>query len=659
MSYLIFNAFGGIAPINDKHKLPAPHGQQSVSCKFEGGNVRPETAPTAVDISYPYQAENTVSLFHIEDRKWLRWEGDVAAVRGPVSQEVDYLSLGNAYRIYYCGDTGETPEWARFTTQFRAMGNADPETWFDGPSFKYPLGVPPPQSVPLAVIGGTPAGSFTGMSKTNPVVCSGIEPHNLTTGSRVRLVAGIPVSGDGSELAGIESAVTVTGGTSFKLDSVDGTAWATNLVGSFSWERVYQDQELEDRIYAVTFVNEFGEESKPSLPSAMLSVGTGQFVTVTSDTTSSVTVGSSPAFVIVSKRIYRSVTGTSQAEYLFVAERPIAEVSYDDTIGFEAVGEICPTETYDLPPYNLRGITVHPNGYGIGFVDNELFLSEPYLLYAWPSDYRKTLAVTRIVRVITFGATVVVLTDSEPFIGFATDPASLSLKGAELVYPCVHRQAAVSTGYSVVYVSPVGLIAYDQSGPRVITEPYYSVKQWQDLIGFTTDSRCALTWQDGKVWLSVALKHLVSFDMAAPGRLDIVTHPVLPTALGVNEETDALFVMRGGDFEDDRRLYRTNAPDGTNDFFTWESGSRMQGRPINFGWAQVFSEDGTYGDDQPITMTVTTEKGPQVYTVQSGEPFRLRPGFLVQQWAVKIETNGGIKAIHLAEHNEEIKGIPL
>ena len=67
--------------------------------------------------------------------------------------------------------------------------------------------------------------------------------------------------------------------------------------------------------YEFTFVNDIGQESGPSLPSATILRPDGVSVTVTS--TVSVPTGVSADYSIETKRIYRSVTGAAGSIFRF------------------------------------------------------------------------------------------------------------------------------------------------------------------------------------------------------------------------------------------------------------------------------------------------------------------------------------------------------
>jgi len=664
MTVIVINDFGGIAPIRDRSKLRDPHGMVARECRFEGGNLRARGNIDLQNLAYGFQSDVVNSIFRMTDTQWLKWYGEVAAVKGPTP--IVSTSLGDDYRIYYCGDTGDNPVWPRFTTKFEAMGNSDPATFFDGPAVSYPLGVPPPQAAPTVSASAPPSGDIAKMTKTDPVLCEGptATKHGLKNTNRV-ILSGMAATGDGSELNNSQYAVSIVNDKDFKLDSVDGSEWTTDVqtVG-MKWTRAYAETELTDRIYVFTYVNKFGEEGPQSVASEIVPVADDQTVTITMPTGAAITIGSGPEFAVEKKRIYRSVSGTSALQYQFVAEIPVAQATFVDDVDTGALGEILPTENYDLPPPGLQGIVLHPNGFLVGFVGNKLYLSEPYLPYAWPVDYIKTLE-HNIVSLQVFGSTIVILTDSVPYIASATDPGSVAPRDADQVFPCVHRRASISTGYSVVYVSPVGLISFDQSGPRNVTLEYYSAPQWKALIQQFTKPAVILEYQDTRIWMLVAggsPNMLLSFNMVNQQRTDISSHlevlnGLRASALAVNRESDELFIMNGDSVEEStRRLYRFDAVNLLT--YTWESRRFVLPKEVNFAWVQVFQQFPA-GGGSGTTVRLTHDDVSESYLVTSGDPMILTSGYLAGQWSIRLTGVMDIQAVHLATSIEELRQIAL
>ncbi len=89
--------------------------------------------------------------------------------------------------------------------------------------------------------------------------------------------------------------------------------------------------------YVYTYVNDLGQESAPSPASATIQRPDGVTVTVT--TPGFVETGISDDYGIVTKRLYRAVTGALGSVFRFVAEMPVATTEYVDILTDSQLGE--------------------------------------------------------------------------------------------------------------------------------------------------------------------------------------------------------------------------------------------------------------------------------------------------------------------------------
>ena len=232
--------------------------------------------------------------------------------------------------------------------------------------------------------------------------------------------------------------------------------------------------------YVYTFVNDLGEESAPSTASATILRPDGVAITVT--TPGAPPTGTDPDYGITTKRIYRAATGSSGTVFLFVAEIPISETEYVDSVPDTELGEVLESQDWDLPPTDLRGILALPNGVMVGFRRNQLCFSAQNRPHAWPVRYRLNTD-TDIVGIGNIDATVVVGTESFPYVASGSDPAAYSMAKFEVPQACVSKRSiAYLTGIGVVFASPDGLIAVSGVGQvRNLTETIFTREQWQAL----------------------------------------------------------------------------------------------------------------------------------------------------------------------------------
>jgi hypothetical protein len=232
--------------------------------------------------------------------------------------------------------------------------------------------------------------------------------------------------------------------------------------------------------YVFTFVNDVGEESGPSLPSSTITRPDGVSVAVTTPTDAP--TGTSSEYGITLKRIYRAATGNTGTVFRFVAEIPLTQAIYDDVLTDAQLGEVLETELFALPPDDLRGIIALPNGIMAGFRRNQLCLSARNHPHAWPVEYRLNTD-TDIVGIANIDSTIVIGTESFPYLAGGNDPSAFSMTKLEVPQACVAKRSfAYLTNIGVVFASPDGLIAVAGTGQvRNLTETVFTRRQWQAL----------------------------------------------------------------------------------------------------------------------------------------------------------------------------------
>jgi len=233
--------------------------------------------------------------------------------------------------------------------------------------------------------------------------------------------------------------------------------------------------------YVYTFVNDLGEESAPSLPSSTILRPDGVSVTVTTPTTLPTGVSESDYFV-ETKRIYRAATGSTGTAFLFVAEIPLSQADYVDVLSDNQLGEVLPSDIWELPPTDLRGILALPNGVMVGFSKNQLCFSAQNFPHAWPVGYRLNTD-TDIVGIGNIDTTVVIGTQSFLYVASGNDPANYSMNKFEVPHACSSKLSfAYITGLGVVFSGPQGLMVVRGVGQASnLTEEVFTLRQWEAL----------------------------------------------------------------------------------------------------------------------------------------------------------------------------------
>jgi hypothetical protein len=234
--------------------------------------------------------------------------------------------------------------------------------------------------------------------------------------------------------------------------------------------------------YVYVFVNDLGEESAPSPASVTIQRTDGIVVTVATATELSSGYDNAD-WVVQTKRIYRAVTGTTGTAFQFVAEIPLAQATYDDTLSDSQTGDVLPSDNWALPPSDLRGILALPNGIMVGFRRNQLCFSAQNQPHAWPVEYRLNTD-TDIVGIGNVDNTVVIGTESFLYVATGNDPAAYSMSKFEVPYACSSKRSfAYLTGVGVVFAGPDGLMACAGPGQvrNLTDQTLFTRRQWQDL----------------------------------------------------------------------------------------------------------------------------------------------------------------------------------
>lgn len=211
------------------------------------------------------------------------------------------------------------------------------------------------------------------------------------------------------------------------------------------------------RAYVYTWISEYGEEGPPSPPTVVNGWSNGTWrVELFTPTPENMGVDRN----ITHTRIYRSITNQSgQGTYFFVAEIPVTQEVYEDTIpdNTVALNQQLVSLYWSAPPADLQAIIPFPNGVSVGFRSNEIWFSELYRPHAWPPGYVLTTEFP-IVGIGVCGQAIVVCTQSSPYLVNGINPSAMALAKINLPEPCIHRGSIVSTDTTVLYISPNGLI---------------------------------------------------------------------------------------------------------------------------------------------------------------------------------------------------------
>lgn len=393
----------------------------------------------------------------------------------------------------------------------------------------------------------------------------------------------------------------------------------------------------ETRTYVITYVSAYGEEGPPGPASELATVDPSAAVGLTALPT-----GPSGNYNIATKRIYRSSTVGSSAQFQFVDEIPVANTTYSDTKSQASLGEVLPSSEWYPPPSGLKGLRMHPNGAAIGFKDNTVYLSEPNLPHAWPHEYPLEESV---VGIGVFRQSAVILTNGRPYLMSGADPQAMSLERMELPQACVSKRSIVDTGDGVIYASPDGLVSVGSSGIDVVTKGLMSREQWQaynpaSMTAAVHDNRYHVLYQT-----SGGTRGMLIFDFSGQGAsftTSDINAATAVTAMYADHRTDTLYFARG------TNIVRFNA--GTPLTYTWRSKVFRVPFPMNFSRAQVVASG------YPVIMNLYADGSLRMTkSVVNGNLFHLPSGFRALDWQIELVGNTSVTQVSVASSSDELR----
>lgn len=392
----------------------------------------------------------------------------------------------------------------------------------------------------------------------------------------------------------------------------------------------------ETRVYVYTYVSAYGEEGEPSPVSDPIDIDGSLPVTLT--------MAGAPAgaYEMSLKRIYRSSTVGSTAKFQFVAEVPVAQGSYTDSLTQAELGEVLPTEGWIPPPAGLKGLRMMANGAAVGFVGRTVYFSEPNLPHAWPHKYTIDFD---IVGIATFGQTVAVMTTSFPFLIQGADPAAMTPTKLELPQACVSKRSILETGDGVIYASPDGLVTIG-AGASVLTQSLMSRDIWQTYVPasmelFLYERRVHCFYNTGST------RGCLIFDTTGQGAPMTTTDVPVTTAVTggyFDAKTDTLYLVQGNSIV---RFDRGSAMTAT-----WKS------KLFRLPFQASMSVGQVRASAYPVTLKVYADGTLRhTQTVANGEMFRLPSGFRALDWELQVETTNEVSEVIVASSVNDLKAV--
>jgi|TARA_R110000787_G_scaffold880_1_gene3205 hypothetical protein len=790
--------FFGKAPKIAPELLPNTSAQIASNIKLYSGDLIPYPTPVIVDNT---ERTGTIKKLHAlrtpgtGELKWLSWLTDVDIATPSGAADAD------EQRFYYSGDgvprvstyalatTGSEPyplnyydlglplpvtvasvSAATFTTKATTHFSRDAS----GVVTLTTNGVHGLKSGALATVTGFTHSAGT-YSQSGTTITVSITAHGLLTGAQVilRFTSGTGASGVYTMTKVNANSFTVTSVTSvstsgnvewdlrsFNARSIEVNAPTTTTLTytspgfqvaqtAFTAGSIDLAGTIRSRNYLYAWFTPWSEESIGSEPSEPLFIREGQVVTVTNLPTAKPSGNN----FVRGIRLYRTVTGTSTADYLRIAtlwfptalasvqrtsnvsrvttalphnlavgsyfkiascsvssfniaggevtdiindyifeyaqtasnvsatsatgtlyidssENPGTDTArywgesnytFIDDFAVASLGNTLATSLYAPPPATLKGLTAIQNNVLAGFVNNEVYFSEPGQYHAWPEASKITLE-DNVVGFALFSGTLVVMTDAYAYIVSGSDPAVFNVTRTDARFPCLAKNSIVNTGVGVMYATHDGIALYSTgTGAQLATKALYNSDTWgsdldpSTLTGTYFNDAYFASHSNGSI--------IFELDEKAGGFFVDTTYNF--TAAWYDVLTNILYYVNDTDGD----IYRWDDSAQPLSNYTWKSKVIVSKNPLNVGAGRVVAdytanttanwdnitddwEDTTIrwdGDDE-VTFRLYVDKALKFTTsLSSNKTFRLPSGYKSDTFEVEIESVVRVRSIHLAD----------
>jgi hypothetical protein len=377
--------------------------------------------------------------------------------------------------------------------------------------------------------------------------------------------------------------------------------------------------------------------------------------------------------VIESLRVYRvETTDTGTADYMLIAARPV-NLSATPVMTFDAdlmtttsisvydanhesaptdvtdqVGETLPSVTWLPLPDDASNLIQWQNGILAASADNEIFVSEPLITYAWPLAYRN-VTQDNIVGLGVYRETLVIPTTSYPYVLNGSDPQNMTLEKLPYKQSCLSQLGVLSTDIGVAYPSPDGMYLLDGVQGKVITGELITKDQWN--AGYYPSALLSLVYDDDLYgWRR---GYATAFVMNLE-RMDNLRWLNIGSRYQVwnqfyDASSDILYLL-AYDTTDETYRILSAFTNSTTLTYTWTSQVHRFDAPVSMSVARIF---GTLSAG--VTFKLYADgvlKSTQ--TVSSTTPFRLPGGFRAREWQVQISGSEPVTAYSVATSTAEL-----
>ena len=401
--------------------------------------------------------------------------------------------------------------------------------------------------------------------------------------------------------------------------------------------------------YVQSSVDKYGQETPCSNPCDQVTVAPNQKVILTN-----VTTQGSYTY------IYRSAMGNDVANFFFLGlvsrvgnTGPLGDISdevlpsdsggYADKLPDGSLQDVM--QYIENPPANISGIVRMPGGWLAGFYGKEIYFSEPFKPYSWPTKYRQTM-FEDVIGLGVSGNDLVVLTKGDATYITGTHPSNLSATGIQIKTPifdpsCVSKRSIATLGAMIIYACPDGLAGIQNGVANLLTCNHYNPSDWQ-LLGPST--MISTTYEDR--YFGFCAGTTLIFQLGSDG-IQITTTTQLASGVYQDLEDDGLYMIQGANI---------NLWDGGDTPMVMRWRSKELELPTPFDWAcgrvlaNGYTATSIHFFDQAAAEIVA-----KAVNVQDYHAFRLIKSVPHRIWSFEIHCVNEIKEIIIAQSMEAFR----
>lgn len=344
--------------------------------------------------------------------------------------------------------------------------------------------------------------------------------------------------------------------------------------------------------------------------------------------------------------------------------------TFTDDFDYRDLSNTLQTDNYTAPPDDLKGLVILQNNIMAGFSGNDVYFSEPNQFHAWPRAYKRSFE-SPIVGLAAVGGTLLVLTESYPYIVDGSDPSVLTQARLPSRYPCLNRRSIVETNLGVIYATHDGLAVFAPSaGAQLITRALHSSDTWNESLDPST--LVGVMYKD--TYFASHSTASIVYDPGDKGNPTFVDTDFAFSAAWYDTNDNALYAVVGTN----GAIFRWDDLNQSSDTMRWKSKVYKTTDFINLGAARVIADyptafailqwdtaSGIWGAvattwfvDSPISFKLYVDKNLKFTTlVATDDMFRLPQGYKSDTFEVEVESNVRVRAIHLGQTPTSLKEV--